>query len=207
MHWADALYEETKQKWKAAGSPQSKYAIFYSPVIENAKIALIGYNPGGDGASIAVDDIKVPEAHEYITKDYRIATNVRRIFKAADLALADTVKFNLIFFRTKAAKDLRNIKKYKELIQFSEQKVLEILTRIHPAIIITEGFATFDRLLRLKGGTQTEIVRYNDRAILLVGKTADNIKMFGMLHPTGAFGISNNLLNETGRQLKQRIRR
>lgn len=199
--WVESLYVETHQKWEQANSNESGYAIFYSPVKQDAKIALIGYNPGGIETP-DMTDIKVPKQHEYVERKYKLAQKVYKIFESADLIkeLENSVKFNLIFFRSRKAIDFNN----DELINFSEQKVLEILQKINPKIIITEGFKTFDRLLRLYNGKELDAVYHNNRKIMKVSKI-NSQTILGMVHPSGARGISDAILQTLGKEIKKHV--
>ncbi len=199
MEWIKNLYQETKQKWEEAGSDPSCFAIFYSQVIENAKIALIGYNPGGNEKDFNVQNINSPEKHEYIDQNYKLARNVRKIFEYAKLekVLEDSVKFNLIFFRSKVAKDFTN----KDLINYSEKKAIEILDKLRPKIIIAEGFDTFTRIIQLKKGLLVEDIYLDKKMILRKGKL-DNTFVLGIIHPSGARGISDAMLHKLAEEIK-----
>ena len=203
MGWVTILYNETKELWEENGKDPRGFAIFYSPVILNPTVALIGYNPGGDETSFDETNITVPQENEYLTADYPLAKKVRKIFEDGDImwALKDSVKFNLIFFRSKNEKDIND----KEVIQFCEQKVLEILKEIKPKYIITEGFKTYDRLKKLLSANEESIEREGEKAILCIAKTKDNIPLLGMIHPTGAYGISDEILTHIGHELKNII--
>ncbi len=200
MNWIQNLYEETKQKWMEFGKNPSGYAIFYTPVNEKPTIALIGYNPGGDSSSFDENSISVPLQHEYFLEDYKLAKNVKKIFAAADSMqiLEASVKFNLIFFRSKKAEDFNN----SELIQYCKDKVVEILFQIKPKLIITEGFKTYAELSKLVGIQNEKIVRYHDKAIMIIGRTENGTLTAGMIHPSGARGVSDAMLCRIGEELK-----
>ena len=204
MSWITDLYKETNEMRRQNGKDPKGYAIFYSPVVINPKIVLIGYNPGGDESSFDEKNINIPAEHEYISSDYKMARNVKKIFEAADLKdeLSKSVKFNLIFFRTKLAKDINN----KMLIRFSEQKALDVLERLQPENIIAEGFKTYERLKKLLPADNEEIIRYKERAILIRSMTSNRRNLVGMKHPSGARGVSNAVLEEIGKNLKNIIK-
>lgn len=199
--WVESLYAETHQKWKEGNSNESGYAIFYSPVRQNVKIALIGYNPGGVETP-DMSNIKVPKQHEYVERKYKLAQRVYKIFESADLIeeLENSVKFNLLFFRSPKENDIKD----NNLINFSEQKVLEILQKINPKIIVTEGFKTFNRLLSLYNGKELDAVYHNNRKIMKVGKV-NSQTILGMIHPSGARGISDSILEKLGEQIKKYV--
>jgi len=158
---------------------------------------IIGYNPGGDERSFLADNhSKPPDEHEYLKKEYRLAKQMDRIFQYAGLAneLGRTVKFNLNFFRSKKAADIAG---EQELRDFSEQQVLRIIERLRPGMIITEGLKTFDRLMILCSGQIAKTVKIDERTIVRLG-TIDKIQAVGLLHPSGARGISNAILEKMG---------
>jgi hypothetical protein len=194
--WICRLYEDTAQLWERHKDP-SGYAIFYSPVIFNPKIMIIGYNPGGDERSfLANNHSEPPDEHEYLKKEYRLAKRMGDIFRYAGLTteLGNTVKLNLNFFRSKKAADIAD---KKELSDFSEQQVLKIIGRLRPGMIITEGLTTFDRLVSLRCELVSEPVLLDQRTIARLG-TIDGIQVVGLLHPSGARGISNAMLDKMG---------
>lgn len=197
MEWVENLYAETKEKWEKTGKDERGFAIFYSPLKKDAKIAIIGYNPGGGSESFAIEDVRMPSEHEYHTAKYPLAKKVCKIFSEAGLDIRETVKFNLIFFRSKKANEMNN----RELIHFSEQKVMQILNQLRPKLIITEGFATFERLLQLKNGKKIYEEDLKGKCILLVGELESHTTILGMKHPTGA-RLSNEILSELGKKIK-----
>ena len=204
MDWVKQLYDETKKSWKEnEEDAKGGFAIFYSPVKINPTIALIGYNPGGDDKDFNEQNISIPLQHEYFTENYKIATNVKKIFSVANLTseLKSSVKFNLIFFRSKIAKEIKN----KELIRFSENKVVDILNKLQPKYIVAEGFATYQRLKTLLKATEKEIKRENDKAIIKIAETQDNIPLIGIIHPSGAWGVTTQILTKIGEHFKDTI--
>ena len=84
---------------------------------------------------------------------------------------------------------------------------LHILNEIKPKFIIAEGFKTFERLKKLLKGTEQQVINFNNnkKAILVIGKTHDSIPLIGMIHPSGARGISDLMLIEIGYNLKKII--
>lgn len=205
MEWVTTLYNQTKELWEQKGKDPKGFAIFYSPIILNPTVALIGYNPGGDETSFEETNITVPPENEYLTADYPMAKKVRKIFEAGDIvwALKDSIKFNLIFFRSKNGKDIND----KEIIQFCEQKVLEILREIKPKYIISEGFKTYERLKKLLSADEERIIRQGEKAILCIAKIKDNNPLLGIIHPTGAYGVSDRILTDIGLELKNIIKK
>lgn len=198
------LYEKTKTKWIDCGADDKGYAIFYSPVIQNPKMMIIGYNPGGNKSSFDQNAVSPPEVHEYETFDYRLARNMRTIFKHADLEkdLYASVKLNLIFFRSQRAKDVK-----ADTGEWCKSMVKEIITNLKPETIIAEGFATFDALLNLLQIKENN-TGFSELSGKRIGRKAENKNkpfLLGLRHPSGSYGISDLMLTEMGKFLKGNI--
>jgi hypothetical protein len=171
---------------------------------------IIGYNPGGCEKDFDENNIKVPNIHDYFAhietnSDYKLAKQMKKIFCYADSIkeLETSVKLNLIFFRSKQSKDLTN----QELINFSKQKVKEIISELHPQLIITEGFTTFNELLFLfkEQELNEEVIENKERRIIKVGLINQKIKTIGLIHPSGARGISDVILKRLGEFINRKI--
>lgn len=203
--WVTELYNETKQEWKKYGEDPKGFAIFYSPVKIKPTIALIGINPGGNEKDFKEQDCNIqPTENEYLTANYPMAEKIKKIFNDGNLwwALEDSVKFNLYFFRSKKIKDINN---NKEMKKFCEDKVLKILDKIKPKYIVAEAFETYNRLKELLEAKEEREVKEGGRAILCIAKTNGNIPLLGMIHPTGGYGISDDILAKIGLELEKII--
>lgn len=200
MRWIKELYAETKALWLAEGADPNGYAIFFSPATLQPRLAIIGYNPGGDSTLFQQYAAGPPAVHEYTLQNFRLARQMRKIFGAAGMMdeLEKSVKFNLIFYRSRRAALLKN----KTLILFSESKTVDIIERIQPHFILAEGFATFNRLISLMHGKVVQQHFYGNRCFVQygqIGKTG----LLGILHPTGAVGISDEMLVASGELIKE----
>ncbi len=209
--WVDELYAKTEAFWEShAVDFEAGYAIFYSPIHYFPKIMIIGYNPGGDKNSF---DRKVasqiPETHDYFShinspkEDYPLAKKMRHIFESAQLTdyLKQSVKLNLYFFRTKKAVDLKDGKHIRE---FFHPKIKEIIDRLRPHWVITEGFKTFRELLNLLDEKEV-VTRKNAVRPLVRYGNGDTAKIIGLRHPTGSHGIRTDDLIEMGKAIKATI--
>jgi hypothetical protein len=205
-NWIDNLYYETKKEWSEHGCGSSGYAIFYSPVVLKCAIMIIGYNPGGGSESFNEKEIKAPTEHDYIKGDYKLAQKMRTVFEELkpEYPLEDTVKLNMIFFRSKKASDLEN----KNLIEYCERKVKEIIDTLEPKTIITEGFKTFDNLLKIMNGEELQDNYEENRGkrIVRLGKIKNEVNVVGLIHPSGARGVSNERLKMMGKFIKKYLK-
>lgn len=204
MEWVENLYKETKQVWQEAGRDKRGYAIFYSPVRVNPFIALIGINPGGDENSFDENNVVVPDKHEYFTDSYALAEKMKKMFTAAGMLkeLEESVKFNLLFFRSKEAHEI----KAKNLIEYSKRKVLEILDHLKPKVIITEGFLVFDKLKITKEQEEFTLCDEDHKALIFVAKAKCDIPLIGLRHPSsGQSHLSDKDLVTMGKHLKKII--
>jgi hypothetical protein len=129
-----------------------------------------------------------------------LARKMRQIFGSPEMLdyLKKSVKLNLYFIRSNKAVNLKDGKKIGE---FCHPKVIEIIHRLLPELIITEGFKTFRELLNLlhreEGDPSKNIVRP-----LVRYANGDQPKIIGIRHPTGSHGITTKDLNEMGQAIK-----
>jgi len=214
MEWVNKLYSETDKIWKENGKDKNGYSIFYSPVKSEPDILIIGYNPGGDESAFIESEIGVPKEHEYFSEkdgDYRLAKQMKKIFGNADMLdkLRQSVKFNLIFFRSKNIKELSAS---KELINFCKNKTREIIDKLQPKLILAEGFETYEELLKLTKGNKKTIYQNfpvkddKQKCISCIGETGDGIKIIGIIHPSGGHGISDEMLTQIGKNIKAELK-
>jgi len=202
--WLESINLETKEKWENTPNKSSNgFAVFYSPVNEkNKDILIVGYNPGGGEKDFNPEEaMSIRTEHEYATHDYPLALKMREhVFKAAGIPVEQTVKLNHIFFRTPNS----SVPIDKELIQFSHEKVIEIIEVLKPKLIITEGFKTQQVLTRLFGGAIYCNEAYKDYNIIRTGRIdtfTQPIYTIGLKHPSGARGVSNEDLQKMGEHI------
>lgn len=206
MEWVENLYKQTKIVWEEAGRDPRGYAIFYSPVRLNPFIALIGVNPGGGAESFDETTKGPPTKHEYFREAYPMAEKMKRIFSAAGMLpeLEESVKFNLLFFRSREAKDIKD----KHLIAYSREKALEILDFLKPKVIITEGFSVFDTLKVTKEEADLTLFGQDRSPLIFVAKAKGNIPLIGLKHPSsGHTHVSEKDLEDMGKHLNEVVRK
>ena len=156
QEWAEDLVEEVREKWESSEEKydfsESGFRVFYSPVHLNPDLMIIGYNPGNDDKPFTKeDDSHIPEFHEYLYHNSKIARKMKYLFEGIerDDWLECSIKLNLLFFKSENEaqwetmdQDVRN-----ELETFCFKKVNEIIDTIMPRYIITEGLKVFDMLI------------------------------------------------------------
>jgi hypothetical protein len=166
--WAEELLMDVCEKWAA---PEYKYSfkdcgfrVFYSPVHLSPELMIIGYNPGKDDKPFSKEeDSQIPEVHEYLYHNSRIAKKMKFLFESIEKEdwLADSVKLNLVFFGSENEtqwetmdQDLRD-----ELETFCFRKVNDIIDTLKPRYIVTEGLKVFDILINsvLMGCSKKEV--------------------------------------------------
>ncbi|HEX4113112.1 MAG TPA: hypothetical protein VH020_11300 [Stellaceae bacterium] len=190
--WANDLVDRTSQKLSVL--PQnSGFAVFYCPVPEQADFLILGFNPGG-GPEDSERKGAIPEEHEYLSCDYRLARATRDLFAQNDYLglLKQSVKSNLQFFRTKNVVSWNQIAEEKrhELTEFCDQGVREIVGRLRPKAILLEGVQTFDAfrsrifcsLLCEENSSETRL----DGRRVYVSQHSSMGLIIGILHLSGA---------------------
>lgn len=194
--WAEDLLEEVDKKhWSLKGNYnlwESGWGVFYSPVVPNPHIMIIGYNLGGGEEDFNRAWAKqIPAEHEYLAENYPLAVKMRKLFESINKLslLQGSVKLNLIFFRSKDEKQWKSIDRdvRKDMETFCFSKVKEIINKLKPKIIITEGIETYDILTNEILTTCEEIkcISEKGRRIYCKSKCEDNT-VIGLIHPTGA---------------------
>jgi len=153
--WVEELLRHVCAKWETLGS---KYAfkewgfrVFSSPVHANPDLMIIGFNSGKDDKPFSrEEDIELQEVHEYFCHDSRIAEKMKYLFEGIEREnwLAESVKLNLVFFRSENDADWETIDEplRGELETFCFKKVNYIIDMLRPRYIVTEGLKVFDIL-------------------------------------------------------------
>jgi uracil-DNA glycosylase len=170
------------------------FAIFYSPVEENARVVIVGANPGGDKDTSCFDEkeaARLPEVHDYFrTPDYPLARKMKDLFARAgreDL-LRNSIKLNLNFFRSRNTAEWMTapLAVRKEVESRCRSWVVQLVERIRPQVLLCEGMATYDTLHTLCGATPSSDVIRTPHARAYVRSSTSWGKLLGILHPTGA---------------------
>jgi hypothetical protein len=148
--------------------------IYFSPLIKNPGLMLIGINPGAGYYKYHNNQIvqKFCPLEKY-AEDYDLAQEVKYgVFRHLDKIdiFAHTVKTNAFFFATKNAKDLKLFLKKlpenfrAELKQKSAEWIKTIIRYVAPKIILCEGHGAFDYVKSFYGDEM--VVTQNKGSIL-----------------------------------------
>ncbi|AKH98607.1 hypothetical protein [Halanaeroarchaeum sulfurireducens] len=194
--WGRKLQQEVFRFWKENHSDwEHGFKVFYGPVTTSAEILIIGEQPGGKAASFQPyrerfesGDFALPETHEYISTDWRIAEEMRYLFGGNTSPLEESVKTNVNFFRApdrdywkaKLSKERR-----EEMERFCSSRVMDIIDKVEPSVIIAEGIGTWDKIKRLLNLTNGQPIK-RGRERLVVRSESSSPKIIGLMHPSGA---------------------
>ncbi len=158
------LYQQVRTYWESKQGQYETwdhaYRILYSPPRYRPNLMVIGFNPGGDASRVQQSHLEGwPSKHSYFTENWPLAVKMRSLFASIGYqkVLSNSVKTNLIFFRTPCIEPDKNKPNKKawyatpseirlELEVFSEGQVREMIRQFQPKLIFAEGFKTFDRL-------------------------------------------------------------
>jgi hypothetical protein len=208
------IMKEVDQEWfKFRDKLKKGYAVFYSPPRINPELMIIGFNPGGDEKAFnRCRENKFPQGHEYLKENYPMAKKMKELFKNMGTLelLQNSVKLNLIFFRSKATDEWKAIEKTtrNHLEEFCLNKVEYIIMKLEPKFILAEGILTY-RILKNRIFSGKDYIEENpfgeSKNLLLTTKFNDpDIRLIGIRHPTGKWTkpskeewdkIGNYLLN------------
>ena len=158
------IYQSYNQKIKeheVAKNLFFGYKVWYSPIILNPKILIIGINPG-IGEQTINKNINFKESinFEYLASipNYRLANQIKNVFREAgifELLETQTVKTN---FYHNIIKDQKSIKYGLDLIEKklshqyeneSKQIIFDLISIIKPKYIVCEGKSTYDKIVKL----------------------------------------------------------
>ncbi|MES2224910.1 MAG: hypothetical protein V4478_02895 [Patescibacteria group bacterium] len=200
--FAQAITKTIYETWK------TKYAfwkygikVFYAPVIENPKLMIISYQPGGGEADFEKEDREqfekgefAPTFNTYIDTNYTMAKKVRSFFDfdPQHALLKESVIFPLIFFRTPSAniwdKEL-SVNKRTEMEAYSFSKTKEIVDTVKAEKILVIGLKAYKKLKTILGNIENEQVVYarrNGSEDMAITAEYKGTPIFAVIHFSGA---------------------
>lgn len=193
QEWAEDLVTEVYEKWEASRDKYhfSEYGfrVFYSPVVPNPDLMIIGYNPNSDDKPFhREEDSLLPEFHEYLYHESKIARKMKYLLEGIERYdwLENSVKLNLLFFKSDdvAQWETMDAELRNDLETFCFKKVNDIIDTLTPRYIVTEGFNVFDMLTTsvLMGCTKPEIkFGYTGRKIY-ARSSYGHAQIIGLVH-------------------------
>ena len=203
--FCESLYGEVQQYWESKQrllprTGELKFGIFYSPVRHQPALMIIGANPGFDSD----DDTKAPPSTNLFydfgkrnEKEWKITTELRKRFQLASRTemLRESVVTNLLFFKSRCLGKHRtthqgwcdngNAKVRREIEDYCQTKMVQIVNRVDPMRILVLGLTTWDKLT--EGEVSRVTRRTNGRGRVAVAGTLWNRSALAIIHPTGAW--------------------
>lgn len=156
QEFGNNIIQNTYKKWKCYENRYEiwnyGFGVFYSPIYYKPDLMIIGSNPGGTNCDFSLSEsLIIPEEHEYFKYDYKLARIQKEVWEKLNRIniLKQSVKLNLNFFRSKSLTQWKTVPQLirSELENFCIGKVKEIIGKISPKVILTEGIQTYDKLL------------------------------------------------------------
>lgn len=176
------------------------FSVFYSPLKFKPKLMIIGFNPGGNfernNIPFNPNDItkKLPKEHDYFldeNKDWKIVKPMKDIFNFNQNILKESVKLNFYFFRSSSINKLyNNCNNWKDIHNFCSEKIKDIINKLQPEIILTEGLTVFDMLLisfDIKHIIKTLKDKNTNKNRILQFASSEKFNLLGMIHPSGGW--------------------
>lgn len=177
--------------------------VFYSPVAENTKLMIIGYQPGGNDEHYAREDknafedgdFRLPKQNIYIVNPGRMAQTLRdKVFSFVGgiQMLESSIAFNLIFFRAPSIGIWRSYLPNNEtdnIEKFCFVKTKEIIKKLKPQMIMVLGMQTYDILknsMFSKLIKKETIYKFGRQRRLAIITETSNQNIFTIIHPSGA---------------------
>lgn len=198
--WSENLTEEIYKEWKKSYSRwKPGVKVFYSPVIENPELMIIGYQPGGNQTHFKIEDEDRfaqgdfgVKQNEFFTSNYRMAKRMKEFFEPDNLNILEkSVIFPLIFFRAPRATTWTAWKSRRTVEELCFSKVQEIIKKLRPKRILVLGLGTYEHMksfLKIRGEKFIYLkTQAKGKRKVAITAMSDEIKIFAMLHPTGAW--------------------
>lgn len=208
--WAKTLTSDVDKIWSEHSFLKDGFAVFYSPVVPNPELLIVGFNPGGDSSSFdRARANQIPEQHEYLCESYAIAKKMRALFESIEElpVLERSVKTNLLFFRSPSIAHWNKVDpQYRSKLEtFCASKIKEMAAVLRPRFILAEGIKTYTHLRTLLELQSEEKVTKSKNRTLFVSTENSSIHLLGIIHPTGA-RISHAEWDQIRTELKKCLR-
>lgn len=132
--------------------------IWFSPIITQPKVLLIGFNPGAgyyNWEGKIVEQFEPLTTLEYYLSDHTLANQTKKLFQIIeneDILKHQTVKTNFYFFATSNVSDFKKLTKLlpqeitKDIFHLARIWTKHIIDTLEPSLILCEGMAAFNEV-------------------------------------------------------------
>ena len=158
-----AELEERIQREYEAGGHKLGWKFLYGPeaVLDGARVALVGLNPGGNFVPSEIADFANNEGSSYVVErwagapagQYKLQLQVRALFRQVGESPDKVLAGNLVPFRSPSWADLRN---RQSALAFGKRLWRDILTDVKPEMVIAMGGETASALKDVLGVRRAE---------------------------------------------------
>lgn len=158
------MYEIYNQKIIENNVAKDKFhgfKVWYSPIILNPKILIIGINPGiGEQTQDKKINFKESLEFEYLADipKYILTTEIKKVFREAGLYEVlekQTVKTNYYHIISKKQSDIKSglesidTNLYRQYEKDTKEIMVELISIVQPKYIVCEGKSIYDRMINL----------------------------------------------------------
>lgn len=184
-------------------------AIFYTPLIANPRLLLIGDNPGSTKGEV---HSTCPKQNDYFLgedNDYDLAKKMRFIFSTGKLPeiLKSCVKINRVFFRSSNIDELKKRNLWKPMEEWCAEFVFEIIKGVNPKVILCESIESYKSILRMLDGRHLkDLVIEDGKSILREGEgVSEEFLVLGIYHPSSKWSkwISKEAWTQVSNELNK----
>lgn len=207
--WCKMLLDKVRDRWRDVRSKypdvdvlEGGWGVLYSPIRLRPDLMIIGINPGGDRTDFNENEaLQIPKQHEYFDcsvdnhgkprNGYKLATKTVNVFSDMNLKdlLKESVKLNLLFFRSRNWKHWETVKEplRKELESFCADLVLEFIKVLKPRTILAESKSTYRKLHdTFKERAVLPVKEFPDLPQCYIKTQYAELMLIGIDHLTGA---------------------
>ncbi len=157
--WAETINSHFYTIWKSKYQKWSYgFKIFYSNLVENPRLLILSYQPGGNESHYLSEDSHRFERGDfsingniYIDSNGRMANEVKKLtgYFENNNILVESVVLPFIFWRSPNVYIWKNNPNMKEMNQDSLKLFKKIFTKIRPQKILIIGFETYSELRKV----------------------------------------------------------
>lgn len=202
--WAENLRKEVFEYWQSNYSHWDPgFQVWYGTVDSAKDVLILGIHGGGESAfnnhrtRFEAGDFSLDSEHHHLTPNYDLAKATRKVVPR-DL-IERSVKPNLNFFRAPNQSEWTNglpEETRREIEAYCFDKIEEIVDRIKPKLVITEGTASvFDKLRSAWDLSTVSVIKHQvgdtlKERLVTVSENED-IGMTGLKHPSSGRGLGS----------------
>ena len=175
---------------------------------------IISLNPGGgekyfvkDKGKYEKGNFSLGQENFYLQRKNRFGKMIMKLFEGNENVMKKSVITTVLLFRSHDLERLKqNKKKYAEIKEFANKKVIQIIEVIRPKKILVIGNGTFDKMKKIQDIHNEKIKKkFGSGGTILHAKT-DHYDILVLPHVSAAYGLDDGRRETMKKYLKRFIK-